>query len=924
MPSLRSRAAPWAVALAVWVYPALVQAIVTPFSLEVDAAIERGLEWLREQQAEDGSIGDLATGLSALAFLEKRLSADLHSPARGYEGMAEDDQARVRSAIRWVINHFAAFHFQGAAPHPYRVGSSLGPVAVYAATGGPEDVGAMLPVSEALRTCVDNFIARQGGTLEECPRCAGSLSMDYSGDCQTGCILPPHQFPMAALAAAAAVFEDAAATLERAVGFLDRTSNPDGGHRYHSTNTTGYGVWPSSSSMGATAVWSYALAGVDREDERIQKVMRWLRDNYTYTWNIQCSTHAVRADGRNYGPFGCELRPWYFAYHYYLWAMVKAMGMMDRPVGPGLLFAEDIGLCPAPGGRECHREPADDGYPEDPPSVYYDIAITLIEMQTAEGHFPTGLPPRRGWHPISDQAFAILALERSLGGVCPDRDEDGLCEQEDNCPQIFNPEQLDIDADGLGDACDNCPATVNAGNEDVDGDGIGDACDKLTCTPAEDGLEVCNGRDDDCDGEVDEGVEVPADEGGAGCSTDLPGICAQGRRACVGGEVRCVAEVAALRVEVCDLLDNDCDGQIDEGVRNPCGVCGVTPAEVCNGVDDDCNGLVDDGAACEDDRICLFGDCADRCDAGGVCPEERRCADGYCVGPCAGVECPPGESCLDGACLDPCAAVVCAGGEICGDGQCGSCREVGCPPGQICLPAGAGACVPDPCVNADCAVGEACHDGVCAATCAALSCRRGEVCRGGECVAAPCGGVRCEAGFRCEVDLVEVVDDEGEPQTEQQPVCRPDACWAIDCPVGDYCRSGRCLTDRCTHVDCGPGARCETVCEDLGLGEECFPVCRAAWLPPAPVDSLPEPEEPPGDVLRLEDREVGPPAATDVADATVDDGSEVPLDGGGAESAPGSTSSDDGCAQAGAAGRVPRLVARLLGRRSLNSRAEVR
>lgn len=74
--------------------------------------------------------------------------------------------------------------------------------------------------------------------------------------------------------------------------------------------------------------------------------------------------------------------------------------------------------------------------------------------------------------------------------------------------------------------------------------------------------EVCNGKDDDCDGKTDE--ENP--DGGADCSVQGKlGPCAKGKQTCQNGSLACVSQANA-KPEVCNGKDDDCDGQIDNGV----------------------------------------------------------------------------------------------------------------------------------------------------------------------------------------------------------------------------------------------------------------------------------------------------------------------------------------------------------------------
>jgi Tol biopolymer transport system component len=84
----------------------------------------------------------------------------------------------------------------------------------------------------------------------------------------------------------------------------------------------------------------------------------------------------------------------------------------------------------------------------------------------------------------------------SWGGFS-DSDGDGITNQNDNCPLIANPDQLDTDADGAGNVCDadddndsvadtadNCLLMSNADQADFDLDGIGDVCDTQTGPPS--------------------------------------------------------------------------------------------------------------------------------------------------------------------------------------------------------------------------------------------------------------------------------------------------------------------------------------------------------------------------------------------------------------------------------------------------------
>lgn len=148
-------------------------------------------------------------------------------------------------------------------------------------------------------------------------------------------------------------------------------------------------------------------------------------------------------------------------------------------------------------------------------------------------------------------------------------------------PTPMNDADGDSDADIDGDS-----------DTDSDGDSDADADEEVLCTFY---------RDSDGDGYGDP-------------ETAIQSICEEKGASYVENGLDCDdtdPEVNPEAEEICDDVDNDCDGEINEGVLNACGFCGPEPEEVCDGEDNDCDGEIDEDFDSDGDG---FSSCDGDCD----------------------------------------------------------------------------------------------------------------------------------------------------------------------------------------------------------------------------------------------------------------------------------------------------------------------
>lgn len=364
--------------------------------------------------------------------------------------------------------------------------------------------------------------------------------------------------------------------------------------------------------------------------------------------------------------------------------------------------------------------------------------------------------------------------------------------------------------------------------------------------------EVCNGRDDDCNGSIPSNEEDTDNDKWLSCNPcNFTGRQALDPKYAGCNDCSPLGDVYPGAPEQCNDRDDNCqNGKTDDGASqcqgatpnccspqkacrnlqtdtNNCGICG----KVCNTADvDSCAGgncvCGNTGAACPANLDCVGGACV--CKAGGRCTgccDGNTCRTGNQPANCgkAGEACKTcGDSnpcttdtCTNGNCTYPdmsnltsCPSGLCLGGDCCtgcrttsntcqagtSTGQCGT-AGLPCQNCDDSKPCTTDTCSGGSCQHANLATGAACPSGTCLGSTCCTGCVQGASCQAGTgLLACGQGGIACAT---CTAGVCKV------------PSCTPTGCTVSNASNGTICTDGRCLSGSCC-TGCVGGGSCQT------------------------------------------------------------------------------------------------------------------
>ncbi|MEO5946210.1 MAG: MopE-related protein, partial [Chitinophagaceae bacterium] len=297
-----------------------------------------------------------------------------------------------------------------------------------------------------------------------------------------------------------------------------------------------------------------------------------------------------------------------------------------------------------------------------PRVIGYSLAVDAVANIYITGVFglTPDFDPGAGTYNLTSAGNDDIFVLKLQTVIVADQDGDGYTVAQGDCNDnnaAIHPGATEV-CNGVDD---NCNGMIDEGlqttyYQDMDGDGYGNAavtiqactlpagyvsnstdCNDANAAVNPGATEVCNGVDDNCNGMIDEGLQTTyyRDVDGDGYGNAVVTI-----QACtlpagyVSNSTDCNDANAAVNpggTEVCNGVDDNCNGMIDEGLQTtyyrdmdgdsygnaaattqactvPSGYVSnntdcndansaVNPGatEVCNGVDDNCNGMIDEG-----------------------------------------------------------------------------------------------------------------------------------------------------------------------------------------------------------------------------------------------------------------------------------------------------------------------------------------
>ncbi len=289
---------------------------------------------------------------------------------------------------------------------------------------------------------------------------------------------------------------------------------------------------------------------------------------------------------------------------------------------------------------------------------------------------------------------------------------------------------------------------------------ITDSDSDVLCTPSNNGVDICDGIDNNCNGQTDEGGVC----GSCIITTSITEGCNENTKCgtcfIVNGEKYICVSDNGGDFGWKNESEIGCDPKREGYVikcENRCQRCEggkytepfTLQNESCNGKDDNCNGITDEGDICATLEICIQGKCTEKpCAKNEDCPIGKICKDNKCNS-CTDITddklCGTGKICVNNACIEgnchqdsDCNSGICVSNKCCSD----CCRDKkDCPAELICKQGKCTQCI-DGIEDISCGIGYICEDKKCIkGNChPSVGCLSGKICVNYKC---------CDPGPAC-------------------------------------------------------------------------------------------------------------------------------------------------------------------------------